>query len=334
MVKMLKKIILFIVVLGLDSSTARSEYCEDQIKAECIGNFTDISQLKTSLQLSSNPLEKTTFLLYNSNISYWSLPICEHYFPNLQNLGLAEGNTKTISSDAFRGCHAVTQLVLFNCGIEKIEPGAFEPLKMVKVLSVRGNKLKTFNAELLHGLENLSDLLLYENNIFEIDIKGLKQSAPKLVSVYLNANYLLCDRLMAILKRMTENITFTHLTPEGSSKSEYTKMGDWYCLTKEQWITNFNVLDAVTKGEICQEITRVDNLELAFACSFITQEKLGRTQDQLTQTQAQLADLQNKFNTLLLQFGQSDEGSDDEEDCTPSHSISTGSIKCSSKLRN
>lgn len=101
-------------------------------------------------------------------------------------------NIKKIPADAFARFNGyLSKLELRDCGIEKIEPGAFVKLYNLEYLSLRSNQLDAVNGDILQGLTNLRHLDLSHNNIYRITNDAF-DNVPYLTSLDISENSMNC----------------------------------------------------------------------------------------------------------------------------------------------
>nr|XP_031830798.1 slit homolog 2 protein-like [Nomia melanderi] len=101
-------------------------------------------------------------------------------------------NIKKVPTDTFARFNGyLSELELRDCGIEKIEPGAFVKLYNLEYLSLRSNQLDAVSGDTLQGLTNLRRLDLSHNNIYRITNDAF-DNVPYLTSLDVSENSMNC----------------------------------------------------------------------------------------------------------------------------------------------
>ncbi len=94
-----------------------------------------------------------------------------------------------IDNEMFRGMINLDKLWLYDCKIENIDENTFADLKVLSLLSLQKNKIKTFRVNTFSNLENLKELFLYENEIKELPA-GFFEILTELEALAINDNKL------------------------------------------------------------------------------------------------------------------------------------------------
>lgn len=95
----------------------------------------------------------------------------------------------------------LSELELRDCGIKRIDPGAFSDLYNLVRLSLHNNQLDTIDSDMLQGVSNLRHLDLSHNNIYRITNDAFN-NLPYLTSLNVSENVMNCIGIEYMIHRL------------------------------------------------------------------------------------------------------------------------------------
>lgn len=207
-----------------------------------------------------------TKVILSGTVPVLSNGICQA-MSNLNILYANELSMEEIEEDAFEGCDKLSYLDLDDNNLVKMGKNTFKgltsleqlwlrggnspivdldltDLKQLKWLGLRHFNITLFPAEILREQTNLADLMLFSNNLFDLDIEGILKFTPNLNQIELIDNNFKCSRLkeiLVILKAKNVN-TASHYVVEHQRRRKYipSKIDGIHCLTDQQWETELS----------------------------------------------------------------------------------------------
>lgn len=144
-------------------------------------------------------------------------------FVHLEIIELHSSGVKEVKEDAFKGCDQLKRLYLQDNQIEELPEHVFAPLKILIKLRLQGNKLKELNLNLFSELRNLDELslgknllknfppqllrnsqelnvlLLYSNDLTDLDVEHIFPYVRSLYAFDIDDNDISCKRMENIL---------------------------------------------------------------------------------------------------------------------------------------
>lgn len=142
------------------------------------------------------------FWLYSQHVE----EIHENAFENCTKLEIIALVGNPLLTKVPRGLFKNTQrlgtLHIFDNQIQNFELGTFDNLTYLQYLDVKGNNLTIFQPKLLKNNRNLQKLLIYSNELSELDTERLLEYVPKLDYISFNDNEISCVRMVEMVKSL------------------------------------------------------------------------------------------------------------------------------------
>lgn len=102
------------------------------------------------------------------------------------HIEFTEQSIPILKKNSIKDIEDLDELTMQNCGIEKIEPGAFRNLPQLRKLSLKGNEINNVPEGVFNNLE-ISMLDLSQNRIRDIEAESLS-NMPMLLNINLADN--------------------------------------------------------------------------------------------------------------------------------------------------
>lgn len=245
--KMFHQVMLHTIILVLKVSIVHTTECVMNLD-HCVFTevFTTASNLHFNPKYVESEDEVQNVLFINSNLYALTYELC-NAFLNLNRIDASNVIMEHISSDSFRNCSNLAQLILPN------------------------NKLSELHFYLYPVLKSLTYVDVENNFLFDFDEKELLYKFPNLRSFLLSGNQINCDRLRSIIAAFKkENVEYHKVSPvqnfQETNKSEH--VDGINCVTKKHHIMDLikRYLQEFVNAEIeeiLKEIAKdVENLNL------------------------------------------------------------------------
>lgn len=166
--------------------------------------FCSITRLTQSIVQSICTEKQCTDLeLHQANIKTTD-EYAFHSSSQLIRISLYYNNIRSIATNTFDGLTNLVNLELGQNLLESIDEGWFKNLQNLKELHLQENYIRTVPYKMCRYLPKLEHLVLFLNELPEIDIDFLKSQCKNLSDIYLHHNPLTCDfeaRLTRPLKK-------------------------------------------------------------------------------------------------------------------------------------
>lgn len=175
-------------------------------------------QPRYKLQSTLKYEDVETVAFYNQKLAIMSPDFCEA-FPRLWSLYAASNKIEIVDRNAFSSCYNIRSLDISD-NIIQILPGdlfrnnfklSFLNLQVNKIGYISNdqfdrnfnleyiflgiNELQGFPAEAVKNCRKLKWLLIYTNNIYDLDSKAILANCPVLSEAMLNGNMMPCSRI-------------------------------------------------------------------------------------------------------------------------------------------
>lgn len=210
------------ILLVKCSSTANFRCNLDENTQSCCFKNVKLPSSKCRFQLSSAENSNVTKISFvSSQLRHICTDICQ-FFPNLEEIDLSYSAIKHIDAVAFRSCRNLKSLNLYGNIIKRLPGNVFLSLGTLQALNLGFNRFKCLDAQIFEPLVNLKtlnlccgplenlpvsflresqsleELLIYGNDLDNVDVESIVQNLPHLQVLDYRGNELECPRVQAI----------------------------------------------------------------------------------------------------------------------------------------
>lgn len=259
---------IFLCILFASSIVLAEKYqCFQQYEHKCILNDLNVTQDDPIIEPIARNASTVKIVLLHGIVPVLTRHICDTFGSTLESFEANNVSLEEIAEDTFFNCRKLSRLHLDENKIVKLHEKAFRgmyqltklwfrrasvPLEELylrdshnlKMLSFGVCNITSFPVETIRKnvrLENLEELYLYSNNLFDLEFEKLLKYAPNLKKIYLADNNFKCSRLAEILAiARSQKISIdSWYDPDYEIPRSYTpyNIKGIHCLDDELWET-------------------------------------------------------------------------------------------------
>lgn len=253
---------LVLVLFNFSISTGAKYKCSTSIDSQtCLIDGLTLTRNDYKIEPEAANLSAVTKFKLSGIVPVLSSEICDA-MPNLTNFKADNVSMEEIDENTFQECKKLMALNLADNQFVKLERNTFKgltdlrhllisggnvpiidldltDLKQLKILTLNNLSIAVLLPENFCGLENLLNVQLYSNNLFDLDTEGILKHKPKLTNVGLTDNNFKCSRLQEIRSVFEKNNVETPHDAKWKRARSYMpkNVKDIICLSDEQWMS-------------------------------------------------------------------------------------------------